>query len=113
MKKSEKHDPTPVLVMTAVPDRSTGQKISRAILEERLAACVTISGACESSYWWEEKIAQDQEFILFIKTKSSLFDRLEGKIKELHPYEVPEIIALPVVKGHKAYLAWLEKETKA
>lgn len=101
-----------ILVLTTVPDKTTGQEISRVLIEERLAACVTISGASESTYWWKDEITQDEEFILFIKTKSSLYTALEEKIKELHPYDVPEIIALPLLKGHEKYLDWLEKETK-
>lgn len=102
-----------IIILTTVPDKKIGQEIASVLVGERLAACVTISGACQSSYWWKEKIAYEEEFILFIKTKSSLYSKLEKKIKELHPYEVPEIIALPLIKGYREYFHWIEKETKS
>ncbi len=94
-----------------MPDEKTGSEICRRLVEERLAACVTASGACLSAYWWKGKIAQEREFVLLIKTKASLFERLEARIKSLHPYSVPEIIALPIVRGSGDYLAWLKSET--
>jgi periplasmic divalent cation tolerance protein len=101
-----------ILVLSTVPDRVVGQEIARVLLEERLAACVTISAACESFYWWEQKISQDQEYILFIKTRDKLYPNLEKRILELHPYDVPEIIALPLNKGLPKYLDWITDETK-
>jgi periplasmic divalent cation tolerance protein len=100
-----------IIVLNTVPDERTGYEIGRRLVEERLAACVTVSGAAKSLYWWEGKIAEEREFVLLIKTKASLFGRLEERLKELHPYRVPEIIALPVVKGAANYLAWLDEET--
>lgn len=100
------------LVLTTVPDEKIGREIARTLVAERLAACVNLTSAAESFYWWEEKIVEDREFILLIKTKDSLVDRLEARLKELHPYQVPEIIALPIAAGSPEYLAWLEKETK-
>ncbi|UCE21932.1 MAG: divalent-cation tolerance protein CutA [Candidatus Aminicenantes bacterium] len=102
-----------ILVLTTVTEEKSGQKIATLLLEERLAACVTISVASQSFYWWKEKIAKEQEHILFIKTKAALYPELEKKIREIHPYEVPEIIALPIQKGSEDYLNWIEKETKS
>jgi len=101
-----------ILALTTVPDKKSGEEIARALVEERLAACVTVSGACQSTYWWKEKISQDEEYILFIKTRGELYSKLEEKILEIHPYEVPEIIALPLIKGHPKYLNWVDKETE-
>ncbi len=101
-----------ILVLTTVPDAKTGQTLAMPILEEKLAACVTISGASKSFYWWKGKIAEETEHILFIKTRASLFPKLEKKLREVHPHDVPEIIALPVQKGSADYLSWIEKETK-
>lgn len=101
-----------ILVLSTVPDREVGQEIARVLLEERLAACVTISAACESFYWWEQKISQDQEYILFIKTRDKLYPNLEERILEIHPYDVPEIIALPLNNGFPKYLDWITDETK-
>lgn len=102
-----------ILVMTTVPDDSTAQKMASVLLEKRLAACVTISSPCQSLYWWQEKISKDKEHILFIKTQASLYSSLQDKILEVHPYEVPEIIALPLFKGYAKYLSWVSEETGA
>jgi len=102
-----------ILLLVTVPDQEKGREIARCLVEERLAACVTVSGSSRSFYWWEEKIAEESEHILFIKTRASLYLKLEEKIRKLHPYEVPEIIALPILKGYEKYLAWLHKETKS
>jgi periplasmic divalent cation tolerance protein len=101
-----------ILVLSTVPDEESGQKIARALLMEKLAACVTVSPASRSHYWWKGEISEDEEHILFIKTKASLFSELDQKIQETHPYEVPEIIALPLLKGSEKYLSWLDKETR-
>jgi periplasmic divalent cation tolerance protein len=101
-----------ILVLTTVPDERSGQKIATHIVKERLSACVTVSAASQSFYWWQGKISNEKEHILFIKTKASLFTDLEKRIKEIHPYEVPEIVALPFLKGSAKYLNWIEKETK-
>lgn len=102
-----------ILVLTTVPEEKSGQKITSHLLEERLAACVTISPASQSLYWWKGQIAKEPEHILFIKTKADLYPELEKKIREIHPYEVPEIIALPIQKGLTDYLNWIDKETKS
>jgi len=101
-----------ILVLTTVPDKKSGQEIAQVLVGERLAACVTISGASLSSYWWKDKISQDREHILFIKTRGKLYSRVEERILEIHPYEVPEIIALPLMQGYSKYLDWISKETK-
>jgi len=101
-----------LLVLTTVPDEAAGQAIAERLVADRLAACVTVSGAARSRYRWEGKVVQDNEFVVFIKTRRSLFDRLEAALKAVHPYTVPEIIALPVERGSKAYLDWLAAETE-
>ena len=100
------------LVLTTVPDEELGRRIARTLVEERLAACVNLSPAVTSFYWWGGKIVEDREFILLIKTKASVLDRLEARLKELHPYEIPEFIALPVAAGSAQYLGWLDTETR-
>lgn len=102
-----------ILVLTTVPEEKAGQKIATHLLEKRLAACVTLSAASKSFYWWKGKIAKEPEHILFIKTKDSLFLELEKEIRNIHPYEVPEIIAFTIHKGSIDYLNWIEKETKS
>jgi len=104
--------PEHILVLTTVPDEQKAQDIAETLVGERLAACVTVSAGCQSFYWWEGKISQDREMMLFIKTKAALYDQLEARIKQVHPYRVPEIIALPLIRGYVKYLDWLTKETK-
>ncbi len=104
---------TYILAMSTVPDKKTGQTIASSCVKKKLAACVTISGASTSHYRWKRRLVQDREYILFIKTKASLFPALKENLLKQHPYQVPEIIALPLVDGHQEYLEWLDKETKA
>ena len=102
-----------IVILTTVPDEDTGQKIARAILSERLAACVTMTSTSQSLYWWQGKISQEQEHMLFIKSQNKLYPHLEKMILELHPYEVPEVIALPAVRGFSQYLDWIAEETSS
>jgi len=100
-----------VVVLSTVPDEAKGREIARALVEERLAACVTVSAAVRSLYRWQGEIADETEFLLVIKTRRSLYARLEARLKALHPYTVPEILALPVAAGNEAYLKWIGEET--
>jgi periplasmic divalent cation tolerance protein len=102
-----------LLVITTVPDVEVGQIIAENLIQERLAACVTMLGPGQSLYWWKGKITQDQEYTLFIKTKKDVYAKLDEKIRQLHPYDVPEIMALPVFAGSKDYLSWIDKETSS
>jgi periplasmic divalent cation tolerance protein len=102
-----------ILVLTTVPEEKTGHEIGRTLVEESLAACVTVSPSARSFYRWEGKLHAEDEHILFIKTRASFFERLETRIKALHPYKVPEIVSLPIESGSKDYLDWLGEETKA
>ena len=102
-----------IVVLSTVPDISTGRKIAQGILEERLAACVNIMGGpMESHYWWEGEIQRDPEHLLVIKTRRELFVRLEETLRALHPYDVPEVIALPIEQGSPSYLDWIASETR-
>ena len=100
-----------IIVLSTAPDEGKAHEIGRALVEARLAACVTVSPPCRSFYWWENKIADEKECVLIIKTKAALYEALEKKLKEIHPYQVPEVIALPILKGSKKYLDWLNAET--
>lgn len=101
-----------LLVMTTVPSLESGQIIAEEVVAERLAACVTLSAASQSLYWWQGKITQNQEHTLLIKTKKTVYPKLEEKIRQVHPYELPEIIALPIFAGSKDYLNWIGEETQ-
>ena len=100
-----------LLVISTAPNKEEASRITQKIVRERLAACGTVSSAVRSFYWWEEDVSDDQEFMLFIKTKASLFPKLEERIKSLHSYQVPEIIAIPIHTGSKDYLDWVDLNT--
>jgi len=100
-----------IVVKTMVPDRDTGEKIAQALLEKRLAACVSVSAVATSMYWWQGEITRDREFQLMIKTRASCYPDLESTILAIHPYEIPEIIAIPLKTGYPRYLDWIAAET--
>ena len=100
-----------LLVLTNLPDRNTAVKLAQDLVERRLAACVNVLAACTSIYRWKGAVENAQEVPVLIKTRSALYDELEAAINELHPYELPEIIAVPVVRGFAEYLAWVEEGT--
>lgn len=108
---SEQHNYTYCLVMVTAASELEGEKIAQALLNEKLAACVSIT-PINSLYTWQGKINSDREWQLLIKTSFNLFDELAQKIKELHSYEVPEIIALPIIAGSQPYLNWITDNTK-
>lgn len=101
-----------IQVFTTTGQRSNAELIAKKMVEKRLSACVQISGPIISTYWWKGSIEVDEEWICVIKTRDNLFDEVERAIKEDHPYEVPEILAIPVLRGSSSYLAWLQKELK-
>ncbi|MDP2559572.1 divalent-cation tolerance protein CutA [Psychrobium sp. 1_MG-2023] len=102
-----------ILVKCNCPNEKTAQLIAQQVVELKLAACVNILGEMKSVYYWQGKIEQDIEFQLQIKTHQSLFLALEQKIIELHPYDVAEIIALPIINGNQAYLDWIRENIKS
>jgi periplasmic divalent cation tolerance protein len=98
---------TPLIVLCTVPDRETAEEIANILIADNLAACVNIVPGVTSVYRWENRIEQAEELILVIKTGSRAYRPLQDKITDLHPYELPEIIAVPVEDGLPAYLDWL------
>lgn len=98
------------VLITAQPDQAA--TIARTLVEEKLAACVNILSPIRSIYCWEGKLCDDQETLLVVKTKRSLFEELRSQVIKLHSYQVPEIIALPIVEGHQSYLDWLNKAVR-
>ncbi len=101
-----------IVVLITAPSEEEAAKIARALIEERLAACANIVKNIRSVYRWEGKIEDDPEVLMVVKTREALFDALEKRVMELHSYSVPEVIALPIVRGSEAYLKWLEEETE-
>ncbi|MBF8251382.1 MAG: cation tolerance protein CutA [Deltaproteobacteria bacterium] len=102
-----------IVVLITVQSPEEGEKIAKALVEKRLAACVNIVPGLRSIYHWQGKICDDGELLLVAKTRDSLFERLEHEVKSIHSYKVPEIIALPIVKGSKEYLDWIDENTLA
>ena len=100
-----------IIVHVTAPNEEEASKISRTVVEERLAACVNIIRSVRSIYRWQGRLEDEQEVLMIIKTKRTLFERLQGRVKELHSYTVPEIIGLPVIEGSEEYLNWLGQET--
>ena len=101
-----------LLVLTHVPDRETALKLACALFEAKSAACVNVLGACTSVYRWQGKLEQAEEIPLLIKTTHARYAEVESLIRRLHPYELPEIIAVPVARGLPGYLQWVADETR-
>ncbi len=101
----------PIIVLTTLPNGEIAATIARALVEKRLAACVNILAPCHSVYRWHGQIETQSEVPLLIKTEDGRFAALEAELRRLHPYELPEIVSLPIVKGSAAYLTWIAGET--
>ena len=101
-----------LLVFCTCPDRARAERIAGQIIDRRLAACASISGPSTSIYTWKGGRESAEEFTLAIKTVEERYPALESAIVELHPYELPEIIAVPVVQGLSGYLQWVNQCTK-
>ncbi|MCL2390324.1 MAG: divalent-cation tolerance protein CutA [Endomicrobia bacterium] len=98
-----------IIVFVTVPDRKTANKIKNIVLENKIAACVSVTGGVSSFYWWKGKIGRAKEYLLVMKTVKAKFSDLEKRVKKVHPYEVPEIIAADISAGSKDYLDWIKK----
>jgi periplasmic divalent cation tolerance protein len=99
-----------IQVFTTTAKKEDAENVVKSLLEKRLAGCIQILGPIKSTYWWKGKIDTTEEWLCIIKTKKSVYQELEKSIKEIHPYEVPEIIATSVVAGNGDYLKWLSDE---
>ena len=95
------------VVLITCPDQSTARALADALVSERLAACVNLVPGVESVFWWEGRVDRTQEVLLIVKTTSRRLAALTKAVKQRHPYQVPEILALPVVSGYPPYLAWM------
>ncbi len=101
-----------IVIYTTAKDKDEGKEIAQKLLGEKLVACVNILPAIESFYWWQDKIESSQEVLLVIKSKKGLFKKIVKTIQSVHSYDVPEIIALPIIDGSKNYLKWLSDSVK-
>jgi periplasmic divalent cation tolerance protein len=100
------------LVITNLPDRDSAGRLAHALIEKRLAACVNVLSPCRSVYRWQGNTEDAEEFPMLIKTTRDRYTALEAAIRAGHPYELPEIIAVPLAGGLPAYLEWMDSETK-
>jgi periplasmic divalent cation tolerance protein len=101
-----------LVVLVTAPSPEKAAELARALVEERLAACGNVVPAIRSIYRWEGKIHDDAEALLVLKTTRGRFEALRERVIALHPYDVPEVLALPVAAGSAPYLAWLATETR-
>jgi periplasmic divalent cation tolerance protein len=101
-----------LVVLVTAPSPEQAAELARALVEERLAACGNVVPAIRSIYRWEGKVHDDAEALLVLKTTSGRFEALRERVIALHPYDVPEVLALPVAAGSAPYLAWLAAETR-
>ncbi|GAB4339757.1 MAG: divalent-cation tolerance protein CutA [Calditrichia bacterium] len=101
-----------IIVYCTVPDLETANSIANHLVQNRLAACCNIVPGITSVYRWQGKVETDSELLLLIKTRQDIFKDLEKAILELHPYEVPEIIAAPMADGHENYLKWVDENVR-
>ena len=97
-----------VVVIITISNKEEALKIVRSLLEERLIACANIVGPVSSLFWWQGKIDEENEFLVLMKSHKNLFERISERVMEIHSYDVPEIIALPIVEGSPPYLDWLK-----
>lgn len=102
-----------IQVVTTVENKEDADKIARSLVERRLAACVQILGPVTSYFHWQGKLDTAAEFLCLIKSREDLFAELEKEITGLHPYEVPEILAMPISRGGKDYMNWMAAELEA
>ena len=102
-----------IQVSMTVEKREDAERIGREAVESRMAACVQIMGPVSSIYRWKGRMEESEEWLCLLKTRKDLFDQLAEKLRSLHPYEVPEIVAVPLIAGNPDYLCWIAEETRA
>ncbi len=101
-----------VLILTTTPDLKTARSLAKSLVEKKLAACVSFTEGFVSFYRWKGKVTNAREVTLFIKSSKEKFARIKKYIHHVHPYEVPELIALPITEGSSEYLSWLVQSIK-
>ena len=99
------------VVLITCPDEGSAREVAETLLRERLAACVSMIPGVRSSFWWQGAIEEAEEVLLVVKARVEHLGELVEAVKEVHPYEVPEVIALPIIGGHEGYLDWARRET--
>jgi len=116
MKKTVRKSPQQtgeMVIFITAPTVEEGQKIAHCLVSEHLVACVNIVSPVQSIFYWQEKVCDEKEALLICKTRSLFFEKITNRVKELHSYSVPEVIALPVIEGSADYLRWVREVTRA
>ena len=101
-----------IVIFITTKDMDEADKISLALVQEKLAACVNIVKGVQSVFWWEGKVDYCEETLMIVKSEQKLFDRILKKVKSLHSYSVPEVIALPIAEGNPDYLKWINESVR-
>lgn len=99
-----------IQIYTTTEKREAAQNIARDVVEKRLAACAQVLGPIASTYWWKGMIEEAEEWMCIMKSRRDLYEKLEATIRSIHPYEEPEILAVPIAAGSQSYLNWLDRE---
>jgi len=99
-----------IQVLTTTATKADAQAIATAVVGKRLAACAQVIGPIISTYWWQGQIEMAEEWLCVMKSRQDLYEELERVIRQVHPYDVPEILAVPVVLGSQDYLEWMDRE---
>ena len=100
-----------IVIYCTVPTKQDAKSIAKILLTQRLAACINIVDKIQAIFSWHDEICEEKELLMMIKTKSTLFDRVRQAIKLTHPYNIPEIIAIPIEQADSEYLEWINTET--
>jgi periplasmic divalent cation tolerance protein len=101
-----------IVILITTPGTEVANRLARILTDSKKAACVNILPDLKSLYWWQGKLNYENEVLLLVKTRAELFDEVAALVKSVHPYQVPEIIALPIVAGNPEYLKWISETTK-
>ncbi|MDP6924521.1 MAG: divalent-cation tolerance protein CutA [Candidatus Scalindua sp.] len=101
-----------IVIYVTIGSVSEAKKIGRTLVKDKLIACSNIISPIHSIYSWQGKICDDKEALMILKTKKTLFKQIVKRVEELHSYDVPEIIAMPIIEGSSKYLSWINEETK-
>ena len=101
-----------IIILITAKDKKEAAKIARGLLEDKLIACANIMDGIQSLFWWQDKIDSSREVLVVLKTKNILFKKIVSRVKSLHSYQTPEIIALPIVDGSQEYLEWINSSVK-
>ncbi len=102
-----------IIILVTTSTFQEAERIAQALVEKRLVACGNIIRNVHSIFWWKETLETEREALLILKSRAKLFSDIVAAVQELHSYEVPDIIALPIVAGSEKYLAWIDEETKS